>query len=168
MTEIWKDIEWSEGYQVSNLGRVKSLNYNKTGQSKILKPRIFGSGYLGVNLGRNKKCYIHRLVAEAFIPNPNNLPEVNHINEDKTCNIADNLEWVSHKTNLNHGTVKERIGITRKIAVIQLNTDGSFVREWPSAMDVQKVLGFRQGNIWACMNNRMKTAYGYIWKYKEG
>ena len=109
MIEIWKNIQGYEGlYQISNLGRVKSLHYNK---EKILKPNKYGAGYYGVALSKNnkhKRYSIHRLVAIAFIPNPNNLPQVNHKDEDKTNNRVDNLEWCTNEYNMNYGTRNER------------------------------------------------------------
>ena len=112
MEEIWKDIEGYEGlYQISNYGRVKSLNYAKQGKEKILKDRISNSGYKRVNLsksGERKTYYVHRLVAETFIPNPNGYSEVNHKDEDKSNNNIDNLEWCTSKYNSNYGTRNER------------------------------------------------------------
>lgn len=112
MEEIWKDIEGYEGlYQVSNLGRVKSLNYAKQGKEKILKDRISATGYKRVNLsksGERKTYYVHRLVAETFIPNPNGYSEVNHKDENKSNNNIDNLEWCTSKYNSNYGTRNER------------------------------------------------------------
>lgn len=103
MEEIWRDVKEYEGYyQVSNRGIVKSLNYNHTGKEGILKAQDNGDGYLYVNLwkeGKMKSCTIHRLVAIAFLPNPNNLPEVNHISEDKSDNRVENLEWCTRLYN---------------------------------------------------------------------
>ena len=100
MEEIWKDIEGYNGdYQVSNLGRVKSFKY---GKEKILKPQKLNTGYLSINLcknGKMKTSRINRLVAEAFLPNPENLSEVDHINSDKTNNCVENLQWISHVEN---------------------------------------------------------------------
>ncbi len=128
MDEIWKPVKGYEGlYEVSSEGRVRSLDrdqlYVRNGKmlnmhlkGQIVKPMQRQHGYLGVMLyGRGghkvrgfKTCSIHRLVAEAFLPNPNNLPEVNHKDEDKTNNRLDNLEWMSHKDNTNYGTAQKR------------------------------------------------------------
>lgn len=126
MEEFWKDIKGYEGfYQVSNLGRVKSLAKYQKGnggsifwrKETILKPANSGRGYLMVVLIKNKKrkSYIlHRLVADAFIPNPYNLPQVNHKDENKTNNVVSNLEWCDNKYNSNYGTRNIRIIQTRK------------------------------------------------------
>ena len=105
--EHWKDIEGYEGlYQVSDLGRVKALNYNKTGMERVLSAGKDTGGYMYVILhknGKGKMCSVHRLVAQAFIPNPNGLPEINHKDECKTNNIVSNLEWCTAKYNMNYG-----------------------------------------------------------------
>ena len=115
---IWKDIPGYEGlYQVSNTGKVRSLNYRGTGQTKILKQNITRYGYKTLALcknGKDKRYFVHRLVAEAFIPNPNNLPYVNHKDEDKTNNAVWNLEWCTHEYNMNYGTINERRSKTRR------------------------------------------------------
>lgn len=110
MKEVWKDIKGFEGiYQVSNLGKVRSLtrkvwNYTKPG--RILKPHFKNNGYLQISLsdGENvsKHIYIHRLVAQAFIPNPNNLPQINHKDFNKQNNVVNNLEWVTTSENQLH------------------------------------------------------------------
>lgn len=116
MEEIFKDIPGYEGlYQISNLGNVKSLHYNKSNRQVILKPRLNKKGYCRVGLhskGESKDFFIHRLVAESFIPNPNNLSDVNHKDENKQNNCVNNLEWLSHRDNMNYGTIKERIAAT--------------------------------------------------------
>ena len=108
MKEIWKDIKDYPNYQVSNLGNVKNIKTNK-----ILKPFNTSNEYLKVALSKNgisKQFFIHRIVAKAFIPNPNNLPEVNHIKEfEKTNNKVDNLEWCNHSYNQNYGTRNKRV-----------------------------------------------------------
>ena len=114
MKEVFKDIKGFEGkYQVSNLGRIRSLNYRMTGKHHIMK---FGSDgeydtvVFYVN-GHRHMRKVHRVVAEAFIPNPDNLPQVNHLNEVKTDNRAENLEWCDNKYNSNYGTRNKRISL---------------------------------------------------------
>lgn len=119
--EIWRDIEGYEGlYQVSNLGRVKSLDrIDRLGRRKpgvILSYILHNYGYLLVNLykeGKRKLFLVHRLVAHTFIPNPEGLPEINHKDEDKTNNLVDNLEYCDRKYNINYGTHTERMVQTR-------------------------------------------------------
>ena len=110
--EQWKSIAGYEGlYEVSNLGRVKSLNYNKTGVEKILKPNKV-KGYLQVQLwrdGKYKMFLVHRLVATAFLPNPEGFEQVNHLDENKSNNCVSNIEWCSAKYNNNYGSHNERV-----------------------------------------------------------
>lgn len=112
---IWRDIEGFEGlYQVSNTGQIRSLRFGKT---KILKVMADNRGYKSLSLyknGKGKTYRVHRLVAQAFIPNPNNLPEVNHKDENKANNHVSNLEWISHKDNVNYGTRNKRTGESLK------------------------------------------------------
>jgi hypothetical protein len=103
MSEIWKDIEGFEGlYQISNLGNVKSLNYRRSGKENLLSPTKCGRDYFRVKLGANNERYMHRLVAKHFIPNPENKPEVNHIDGDKSNNCVLNLEWCTPSENKQH------------------------------------------------------------------
>ena len=169
--EIFKDIKDLEGlYQVSNFGRVKSLGNGKSYNSKerILKPGKSTNGYLQVNLYKNgeyKQCLVHRLVAEVFIPNTDNLPFVNHKDEDKTNNSVENLEWCTHEYNCNYATRNERIAKTRSKPVLQFTLDGEFIREWPSVAECERN-GFNKGKVSECCNGKRKTYKGYIWRYK--
>jgi len=175
--EIWKDIEGFEGrYQISNYGNVKSIIRKK---HRILSPSIKHNGYLGVNLyDENKKMWnkqIHRLVAIAFIPNPDNLPQVNHIDENKENNHADNLEWCTQNQNIHHGTLYQRVRETRiseqlknaPIPIIQCDLDGNPIREFSSITEASKILGINKGNIQrACVNFPYRTSRGFKWKFK--
>lgn len=172
--EIWKDVVgYEEYYEVSNLGNVRRTRKNK--ESNALKPLKRHHGYLAVQLygkGGNKRgCKIfsiHRLVAEAFIPNPNMLPEVNHKDEDKTNNSADNLEWVSHKENMNCGTLPDRFKgrkSYRARPIIQYDKSGNQIAEFESASDAGKKLGFDFRNIQNALY-KGHLSYGYFWKFK--
>lgn len=129
-----------------------------------------GRGYLKVI--RNRKNYkVHCLVAECFIPNHDNLPEVNHKDECKTNNRVENLEWCTRKYNINFGTRNKRVkkmltnGKCSK-PVAQYTLDGELIKTWPSAIEITRVLGFSFGNICACCNGKRKTHKGFIWNWK--
>ena len=164
MDEIWHDIEGYEGlYQVSNKGHVKSLY---KGSEKILKPWDNGRGYLLVTLYKNGVVLsksIHRLVAISFITNPENKPQVNHKDENKSNNCIENLEWATANENINYGTRNERA--SRKI--LQYSKSGEFIREWQGALEVERVLGIDNSHINACCRGKRKSAGGFVWKYKE-
>lgn len=168
MKEIWRDVKDYEGkYEVSNLGRVRSLNYLHTGKERLLKKQLYKNGYEYVCLyknGEEKKCKIHRLVAMAFIPNPDGLPCVNHKDENPSNNVTSNLEWCTAAYNNAYGTRTER---TFK-RVYQYMKDGSFVRSYCSTQEASRVTGVKQSNISACCLNRphFKTAGGYIWSFE--
>ena len=183
MQEIWKDIKGYEGlYQVSNLGRVKSLKFLSNvhkkyyDREKILKTGKDIRGYDVVILCRNgvqKGFKVHRLVAEAFIPNPNDLPQVNHIDENKENNCVSNLEFCTNKYNSGYGTRNERISKTMtnnsKISkkVNQYDKQGNFIKEWVSLQEAGRQTKINVRNICSCCKGKYKTAGGYIWKYKE-
>ena len=121
MNELWKSVEGTDGlYEVSNTGKIRSLNYGNTGITQELKvsPERL-SGYVKVRIkdlnGNVKVCFLHRLIAKAFIPNPDNLPCVNHKDEDKANNNVCNLEWCTYKYNSNYGTAIERANETKKM-----------------------------------------------------
>lgn len=169
MNEIWKDVEGYEGlYQVSNLGRVKSLGNNKNRKEKIMKISKNKDGYLYIDFHRNgkhKKFLIHRLVAQTFLDNPNNLPQVNHKDENPTNNSVDNLEWCNSKYNNNYGTRNNKASNTLSKPILQFTKTGEFIRKWDSATQVKKEIGINQGDISNCLKGNLKTAGGYKWCY---
>lgn len=166
--EIFKDIKGYEGlYQVSNLGRVKSLNYHREGREEVLNTGEC-RGYLKVNLSKNgkvKTVKVHRLVATVFLDNPEGKPEINHIDENKENNRVDNLEWSWHKDNCNHGTRNERVSKAQSKPVLQLTLDGDLIREWSSINECGRN-GFNRGAVCLCCLGERKTHKGFRWKYK--
>ena len=174
--EIWKDVVGYEGkYQVSNMGRVKSLRMWSSVQrryvsrERVLKQHKSLHGYLQIGLkteGSRKLGLVHRLVAEAFIPNAENRREVNHINGIKTDNRVENLEWnTSHQNKVHayaNGLMKHS---TRR--VVQIDLRGNAIKEWESIKDAGLGTGAEVRNIGACCRGERKSAGGYIWRYKE-
>ena len=172
LKEIWKDVKGYEGYyKISSFANVKSMNYRKTGKEKLLKQSKFTNGYLRVVLSKNgkvKNCLVHRIFAEAFIPNPNNYPMVNHKDEIKDNISMDNLEWCTRKYNVNYGTSLKRSIKKRSKKVYQYDLKGNFIKEWESARSCEKE-GFKNSNVSACClkKRRHKTYKGYIWRYEK-
>lgn len=175
--EIWKDILGHEGdYQISNKGRVKSLSrklfiggdFTRTTNERILAQNIINSGYFIVSMCSNNRRFtylVHRLVAIAFLPNPKE--QVNHIDENKLNNNLNNLEWVTRKENVNHGTCIERSVLKNSFPVIQYSLKGDFVKRWNSLSEIKRVTGMHKGNIGKCCNGLRKTAYKNIWKFEN-
>lgn len=177
MEEIWKPIVGYEGlYEVSNNGNIKTL-CDRHGKIRLLKPiKDKHRGYCTVNLfknGKSKSYLVHRLVAEAFIPNPDNLPQVNHKNEIKDDNRAINLEYCTAKYNLAYSNVhlKGAVGvkIKRSKSVLQFTLDGRFVAEYKGVREAARQTGLEHSGICRCCKNKCgyNTAGGYIWKYKS-
>ena len=170
MPEIWRDVVGYEGlYEVSNWGRVKSLPRNGTVKyARILKPYVDKDGYHRQMLSKNGKHTnypIHRLVAEAFIPNPHNYPCVNHKDENKLNNNVNNLEWCSAKYNSNYGTAIERRSKKRSKPILQFTLDGVFIKEWDSIAECGRN-GFQTSAVIMCCKGKRKTHKGFIFKYK--
>lgn len=166
--EIWKEIDGFPDYEVSNLGRVCSFKGRYPRILKLVKDQY---GYLQVILytGRKKVTKkVHRLVAEAFVPNPENKPQVNHIDENKLNNEVDNLEWVTCGENINHGTGIRRSTEARSKAVVQYTTDGVFMDLYSSLMEAERVTGIAKSSICQVCRGKRKTAGGYEWCYEEG
>lgn len=175
--EIWKDIEGYEGlYQVSNLGRIKSLIKNI-----ILKPNHIKRGYQQVIFFDRKGYLVHRLVAKAFVPNPNNYPQVNHKDENKENNTVwvnedgtidqekSNLEWCTNYYNNHYGlrTIKQtltQINGKKSVAVNQFTSSGELVNKWVSMAECQRN-GYLASKICLCCKGRKPQYKGYIWKY---
>ena len=189
--EIWRTPiykgETYENYQVSNLGRLMSLNYRGTGRAELMNPHKRKDGYLEVRLSKNGKtdtCKVHRLVAETFLTNPEGKPCVNHkiegkkgkkinmviFNEDGTVDEKKStIEWATYEENNNYATRNERISKAntngkKSKTVLQFTLDGEFIREWPSIMECGRN-GFNYKNICSCCNGKRKSADGFRWEY---
>ncbi len=193
MLEIWRTAiykgEIYEGlYKVSNLGKILSLNYNKTGKAKLRKPSDNGDGYLKVGLSKNgetKTCLVHRLIAETFLPNPENKPCINHKIEGekgKKINMVifntdgsidkerTTIEWATYEENNNYATRNERMAKTmtngkQSKRVLQLTKSGELIKEWESTQECGRN-GFNQGAVAACCRGEISQYKGFCWEYK--
>ena len=189
--EIWKDIEGYEGlYQISSLGRVKSLNYRKSGKEGYISIYIGSHGYPSVTLSKNKKytpLLLHRLIAQAFIPNPENKPEIDHLDGNKLNFNRNNLSWVTSKENSNNpitlnkhwskqgikSNFKGKIGKNCPWAkpLIQLNEKNDIIKFWYSLSDIKREVygktNYSITKISECCLGKRETAYGYKWKYLD-
>lgn len=189
--EEWKDIKGYEGlYQVSSLGQIRSLDiliniedskkdraYKSRKKGKILKPFLSNNGYLRVCLCKDRKQTtkaVHRLVAETFLSNPRELPQVNHVDGNKSNNCVANLEWCTAQENIKHSWDNGLSKVTKEMRehckkynkkVNQYDKRGDFLKEWESATEAGRNLNIFQQSIVACLKGRTKTAGGYIWKY---
>lgn len=174
--EEWRPVVGYEGlYEVSDMGRVRSLNYNKTGKIRLLSIcHNRKSAYDIVTLFKNgKRCYeqISRIVASAFVPNPNNYPEVNHRDENTHNDCASNLEWCPSSYNINYGTRNKRVSEKLKNyykwakKTLQFDTEGNFIRDWVSMAEIERVLGYDPSAIARACRGEQKTSYGFIWRF---
>lgn len=176
--EKWLPVVGYEGhYEVSDKGRVRSLDrmitmkngITRKTEGRILAPQNSnGQGrYRAVTISRDgiaKRVSIHRLVAEAFIPNPNGFKEINHKDEDKTNNHVENLEWCDRQYNNTYGTAKVRAAVTQGKPVLQLDGDGNVINGWPSMGLAAMFTGASQGGISACCRGEISSSGGYGWK----
>ena len=175
MKEEWKPVKGYEGlYEVSNMGRVKSLNYRHTGKEKILEGYDNSHGYLYANLykdGKRKQCRINRLVAQAFISNPDNLPCINHKDENKYNNCMDNLEWCSHSYNLTYNGRAKKVGkkLAEKLSkpVFSVDKETGLIMYWESTREAERCTGIPHQNIIQCCQDKRKSAGNHIWFYAD-
>ena len=174
MKEVWKDIVGYEGlYQVSNLGTVKSLPKYcgvRWDNGRILKPFTNKDGYLVITLslnGKLKHFQVHRLVAEAFIPNPDNLHCINHKDLCVANNSVNNLEWCSWLYNNTYETRAKRAAKKNLKPILQYDLKGNFIKEWEGGSVIQKELGYNPTHIYSCCTGKRKTSMGYVWEFKE-
>lgn len=171
MEEIWKPTQY-EGYEISNLGRVKSYKVDKV-NGKIMKPYHDTKGYLQIDLsldGRKREnrvhLLIHRLVAIAFLENPNNYPQVNHKDENKENNCVDNLEWCTNDYNAHYGTKIERCAAAARVPVYSIDADGN-IEHFSGVREAARIVSNGQtsasSQISRVLNGKRKTAFGRKW-----
>ena len=168
MREKSLDFLGFPNYTITDDGKVFSLNYHMSGKKKEMKPRLCcGYNRIGLWIGGVQKCFlVHRLVALAFLPNPDNLPEVNHKDENPSNNNISNLEWCSSYYNAHYSDKVERTAKSHWKPIQQFKKDGVFIREWDSIKEACETLQMSSGYIVDTLKGRHKQAYGYIWRYK--
>lgn len=177
-------IDNFDNYEVSELGIVRSVdttvvcknNRKLPLKGKVLHQYLNRKGYLTVNIrsnsGKYYKMSVHRLVANAFIPNPDNLMCVNHKDENKSNNRVSNLEWCTNNYNINYGTRNKRISKSNinntktSKEIIQMDINNNILRVWPSMNQIKRELNYSPGSIYNCCKGIYKKAYGFIWRYK--
>ena len=187
MEEVWKDVVGYEGlYQVSNLGKVRSLTRiversDKTVRlrnGKMLSLIKKSDNYISTTLFRNgkkKTVLVHRLVASAFIPNPNGFQEVNHKDENPSNNHVDNLEWCDRSYNINYGNRNKKCILTSnsngskcaEVPVLQYTFDGEFVKRYSSLHEIERTIGKNYISVCYCCSGKYHYSYGYIWIYEK-
>lgn len=179
--EIWKPVKGYEGlYEVSNIGRVKSKRANTRIADKtdrIMKQKVDSHGYYRVNLyknGKMKAYIVSRMVAEAFIPNPTNLPQVGHANDDQTNNTVENLYWTDSKENNNHNGKMEKFQklhnekirlIAEKLSIKVIGTNiATGEKQFFNSMQETEKYGFVPAKVSMCVNGKSMTHRGYKWE----
>jgi hypothetical protein len=168
MQETWKDIKGYKGrYQISNNGNVRSLNYNNTKKPHLLAKTLTADGYYRVGLSKNKKqklFFVHRLVAETFISNPNNFLIINHKDGNKLNNKVNNLEYCTQSYNIKEA-YRLKLMKPRKLKVNQYDLQGNFIKQWNSIKEIELFYNCR--HISNCCKKKRKTAKGFIWEYAD-
>lgn len=162
---------------MSNYGNIKSFDKKIKNRystrfmpSKILKPYKSNKGYLQVRLYKNKlnkNCFVHRIVAEAFIPNLNNLLEVNHEDENPLNNNVSNLEWCTHKENINYGNHNSKMAKSKSKEIIQYDINMNEIKRWVSMNDIKRELKLNISCVCKCCKKKYSKSYGYIWRYAD-
>ncbi len=184
MSEVWKPIKGYEGiYEVSSYGRVRSLTrsislrnrhgeYVRVEKGRIMAQKLQNTDRLQVSLRKvvngkltRKTCYVHRLVAQAFIPNPDGLETVNHKNEDHHDNRVENLEWMTKADNNKYGTHCERCGKSQRMSVEMLTDDGEHVAYFDSMSEAAEKSGCPLSSIHRCCYGRQKSTNGYQFRF---
>ena len=180
MSKTWKEIKGYEGrYLISDSGNVMSLNYGKMGFAKVLTWKVNNKGYAWVELRKNgikEQKLIHRLVAEAFIENPEGFNLINHKDENPLNNDVDNLEWCDNSYNVRYSLERHperrvyhghgiREGKYKALAVIQLDKGGNVIKEWENARTIFVETGMSDWSISEVCRGNRHTAYGYLWRY---
>lgn len=164
---IWKDVVGFEGiYKVSSNGDVVNINFKKTGKERIMNGSFDKDGYRYVELSKDRirrKYKVHRIVAIAFIENINNYPVVNHKDEDKQNNCVNNLEWCDVLYNNNYGNRKNKI----YKPILQYDSDMNLIKRWGSSSEASKILNIFATKITSCAKGKVKTYYGFHWKYEK-
>lgn len=184
MEEVWRSVKGYEGYyEVSNMGRVKSLPRKSNGvgrqyrslSERILKPSEDKKGYLMVWLykGKQRKTMkVHRLVAAAFIPNPLDKPQIDHINGIKDDNLSSNLRWCTGRENFHNPITYKKNAESKRgvknhkaVGVLQYTIDGRFVKKWECMSDVKREIGIAHSHISSCCRGKRNSAGGFSWRY---
>lgn len=186
ITEVWRPIPGLYGYEVSSFGNARS--WWKKGKKgigmgkgsgpreisefpKLMKQHADSDGYMTTSVtdanGVHKSVKVHRLVAMAFVPNPENLPQINHKDENKLNNHFDNLEWCTTQYNLRYGTRTQRSADSRSIEISCYDLDGNHIRDYKSMTEANRILNAKDNHINGCCHGARNQAHGFQWRFKS-